>query len=90
MDAPSLTGIMYTCAKMEGCKNSPFETGESIHMKNCKLVSIDLAKNVFQVCLFDHASNKVISNRKVTRSKFLDYLRRLPLEATVAQFPLLG
>lgn len=53
-------------------------------MKNCKLVSIDLAKNVFQVCLFDHASNKVISNRKVTRSKFLDYLRRLPLEATLA------
>ncbi|BCE02771.1 hypothetical protein TYM08_P2834 [Marinicellulosiphila megalodicopiae] len=40
-------------------------------MSNHKLISLDLAKNVFQVCiLIEH--NKVISNKKVTRKKLIE------------------
>jgi len=52
-------------------------------MKECKLVSIDLAKNVFQICLFD-SDNKVIKNKKVRRSRLLDEMRQLPPTAIVA------
>lgn len=37
-------------------------------MKNCKLMSIDLAKNVFQACQLDE-NNKVIKNRKLSRAE---------------------
>jgi len=36
-------------------------------MKECKRITIDLAKNVFQVCLFDE-NNQVIKNRKIRQS----------------------
>ena len=52
-------------------------------MKYCKFLSIDLAKNYFQICLLD-GDNKVIKNRKVTRAKLLDALRQLPRDITVA------
>lgn len=52
-------------------------------MKECKLLSIDLAKNNFQICLWN-SDNKVIKNRKVTRPKLLDSLRQLPRDITVA------
>lgn len=52
-------------------------------MKYCKVCSIDLAKNSFQICLLDQ-DNKVIKNRKVTRAKLLDFLRQLPTDIIVA------
>jgi len=51
-------------------------------MTQCKRISIDLAKNVFQICLFD-ADNKVIKNVKVRRAKLLDMMRQLPSDAVV-------
>jgi len=52
-------------------------------MNECKRISIDLAKNVFQICLFD-ANNKVIKNKKVRRAKLLHEMRQLPPTAIVA------
>lgn len=43
------------------------------------VISIDLAKNVFQVCALNQAQ-KVLSNHKVKRAEVLDYLRQF--EAT--------
>jgi transposase len=45
-------------------------------MHNNNVISIDLAKNVFQVCLFTE-NRKMASNRKVTRPKLLDYVLTL-------------
>ena len=39
-------------------------------MKHCKRLSIDLAKDVFQICGLD-SNNKIIFNRKTTRAKLL-------------------
>lgn len=39
------------------------------------LISIDLAKNIFQVCVFDEGM-KVNANKKVSRAKLLDTLRQ--------------
>lgn len=39
------------------------------------LISIDLAKNVFQVCVFDD-NQQIIMNKKVSRAKLLDTLRQ--------------
>ena len=39
-------------------------------MNHCKLLSIDLAKNVFQICGVD-SHNKILFNKKVTRSKLV-------------------
>ena len=43
---------------------------------NYKIVAIDLAKNVFQVCALDK-NHKVKMNKKVTRAKLLDTLRQM-------------
>jgi len=40
-------------------------------MKHCKLLSIDLAKNIFQICCLDR-NNQEILNRKVKRNKLLE------------------
>ena len=40
-------------------------------MKHCKLLSIDLAKNIFQICCLDR-NNQEIYNRKVKRNKLLE------------------
>jgi transposase len=50
---------------------------------NCKIIGIDLAKNVFQVCLLGE-DNKVISNKKIPRAKLLHTLRQLPESIPVA------
>lgn len=42
-----------------------------------KLIGIDLAKNVFQICGVNHAG-KVVFNRQRTREKFLAELRKYP------------
>jgi transposase len=42
---------------------------------NYKLISIDLAKTVFQVAAFN-ADNSVAYNRKISRSALLDTLRQ--------------
>ncbi|MCU7850175.1 MAG: hypothetical protein KZQ89_19745 [Candidatus Thiodiazotropha sp. (ex Lucinoma kastoroae)] len=43
-------------------------------MKN-SLVSIDLAKNVFQVCVMD-CDQKIITNKQVSRKQLLSTLRQ--------------
>lgn len=45
-------------------------------MKEYKLVSIDLAKNVFQICAFSKI-NKIEFNRKVSRKAVLNLLRNM-------------
>jgi len=40
---------------------------ESTRMNSTRIIAIDLAKNVFQVCLFDHYG-KVLSNKTVRRA----------------------
>jgi len=45
-------------------------------MKEYKLISIDLAKNVFQVCAFSER-NKVAFNRKASRRALLNILRNI-------------
>lgn len=42
-------------------------------MNNIKLIAIDLAKSVFQVCLLNE-HNKVIKNSKLTRAKFIEFM----------------
>ncbi len=44
---------------------------------NIKVVGIDLAKNVFQVCVCLE-NNLIQSNRKLTRNKLLNYIIELP------------
>lgn len=48
-------------------------------MNKNNVISIDLAKNVFQVCLLNQ-HNKIVTNKKVTRSKLLKEV--LNLDAT--------
>lgn len=45
-------------------------------MRELKLVGIDLAKNVFQVCALSRAG-KVVSNRTVRRNRLVDAVRQL-------------
>ncbi len=45
-------------------------------MKEYKLISIDLAKSVFQICAFSDF-NKIAFNQKVRRNKVLDKLRNI-------------
>ena len=42
-------------------------------MKHCKLIAIDLAKTVFQVCVFDE-NNEVKSNTQFKRKRFIEHL----------------
>lgn len=48
-------------------------------MNNCTLISVDLAKNVFQVCMWNQ-HHKVLSNKKVKRAQLM------PLMATVPKY----
>ena len=44
-------------------------------MNNDTLIAIDLAKNVFQVCVMNKPHQKVLSNKRIQRNKLLDTLR---------------
>ena len=79
MDAPTLPASQ--CAKMVAL-TSHFN-GESVHMNDIKLASVDLAKNKFQMCLID-MNNRVVKNLKITRAKLLDRIRQLPQGTTIA------
>jgi transposase len=57
--------------------------GESIHMNDIKLASLDLAKNKFQLCLTD-TDNQVIKNQKIKRARVLDRIRQLPEGTKIA------
>ena len=50
---------------------------------NIKVIGIDLAKNVFQVCVC-LTDNTIKSNQKISRSKFLDKLRQFPQGSLIA------
>lgn len=49
-----------------------------------KVVSIDLAKNVFQVCGLDH-HHQIKHNKKISRKNLLDALRQLPADLYVME-----
>ena len=68
MDTPP-SGIIVPNSRC----HKPTSNGVST-MKN-SLVSIDLAKNVFQVCAMDE-NHKIVFNKKVTRTKLLATLRQ--------------
>ncbi|MCF6319629.1 MAG: IS110 family transposase [Proteobacteria bacterium] len=53
-------------------------------MKHCKLLSIDLAKTVFQLCGMDH-NNHVIFNNKITRKKLLQSVLEAKPETIVME-----
>ena len=53
-------------------------------MNNDSVISIDLAKNVFQVCHLNK-HNKVTTNKKVTRPKLLDAVRKLDATTVVME-----
>lgn len=44
-------------------------------MNNIKLMAIDLAKNVFQVCALDN-HNKVLFNKKLRRNKLVEFMSK--------------
>lgn len=46
-------------------------------MRNCNVIAIDLAKQVFQVCQ-TNGHGKVLTNRRIKRSELADYLARQP------------
>ncbi|GAA4885561.1 IS110 family transposase [Ferrimonas pelagia] len=50
---------------------------------NIKVAGLDLAKNVFQLCILS-SENKVISNKTITRSKLQDAVRQLPRGTLIA------
>ncbi|PHM53895.1 IS110 family transposase [Xenorhabdus sp. KK7.4] len=52
-------------------------------MNTIKVVGIDLAKNVFQICVW-MADGSVASNRKISRQKFLDAVRAFPPATLIA------
>lgn len=51
---------------------------EQASIMNIKLLGIDLAKNVFQLCAINQA-NKVLFNRSVRRDKLITTIAQLPL-----------
>ena len=51
-------------------------------MKQHKLVAIDLAKNVFQICILN-SNNKVVLNKQIRRNKLAEFFAQLP-ETTIA------
>lgn len=53
-------------------------------MKHCKLLSIDLAKTVFQLCAMD-IHNHVISNKKVRRKKLIQSVLEIKPETIVME-----
>jgi hypothetical protein len=48
-----------------------------------KVVGIDIAKNLFQVCV-QGINGQILSNRKVKRDKLLDTVRQLPEQTALA------
>jgi transposase len=44
-------------------------------MKSTRVIAIDLAKNVFQVCVLS-LGGAMVSNREIKRAKLLDYMRQ--------------
>jgi len=53
-------------------------------MKHCKLLSIDLAKTVFQLCGMD-LNNHVILNKKVTRKKLIESVLQVKPDAIIME-----
>ncbi|PHM69871.1 transposase [Xenorhabdus sp. KJ12.1] len=52
-------------------------------MNTIKVVGIDLAKNVSQICVW-MAEGSVAFNRKISRQKFLDAVRAFPPTTLIA------
>ena len=59
------------CAKLEF---QPNKQSKVVDMNNT-LISIDLAKNVFQVCVMNK-DQEIVTNKKVKRPQLLDFLRQ--------------
>jgi transposase len=52
-------------------------------MNSIKVIGIDLAKSVFQVCVW-MSDGSIAFNRKVSRVKLLDTLRQFPVGSIIA------
>lgn len=52
-------------------------------MNEIKVIGIDLAKSVFQICVWINDGN-IASNRKVSRAKFLGTIRQFPPRSMIA------
>jgi transposase len=53
-------------------------------MSNHNVISVDLAKNVFQICVLNQ-HNKVVFNKKVKRSQLLDTVQQLDASRVVME-----
>lgn len=51
-------------------------------MNNHRVIAVDLAKNVFQVCLFDR-NGQVRSNKQIRRSQFERFIAKQPVSLVV-------
>jgi len=72
MNASSSTGVKMR----QTCYDEQVKQKEAFTM-NIRIVGIDLAKDVFQICALN-ASNNVIFNRSVRRAGFLKEISKLP------------
>lgn len=52
-------------------------------MNSIKVIGIDLAKSVFQVCVWMN-DGSIAFNRKVSRAKLLDTIRQFPAGSIIA------
>lgn len=52
-------------------------------MNEIKVIGIDLAKSVFQVCVW-MSDGSIAFNRKVSRAKLLDTIRQFPAGSMIA------
>jgi hypothetical protein len=70
MDAPGIRRrVRQTCDAV-----IKSQSGTSV-MRSTRLIAIDLAKNVFQVCVLS-LDGAMVSNREIKRAKLLDYMRQ--------------
>ena len=52
-------------------------------MNSIKVIGIDLAKSVFQVCVWMN-DGSIAFNRKISRAKLLDTIRQFPAGSIIA------
>lgn len=53
-------------------------------MKECNVIAIDLAKDIFQVCIMN-SQGKIISNQALSRRKLIDWLAQQPLSVVTME-----
>ncbi len=76
LKVPDEMDALANPASANCAKQVYFKTGymEDVHMRKHSLISIDLAKMVFQVCLMEN--NKVKQNKQLRRSELLQFIAK--------------